>query len=821
MFRVCSVLFLATVLGKGLAEIVFQRRVEIIYDATPKLYLRGNGFPPNAEDITSIQLGASGQNLIFNKDFFVFRSNEDSLALSLSSKAKKWVDLTNRTPPVSLILSNIILRNSSQVFQSEPIIVASVLPVPNVTESDVHIPQHTNELRIRGTGWKTSKKLEFYFDPPLLKQIAYEDVSVYPLKTSEVVFRLRSGCQWRETPGVLNVIGIDTGGGPIKMNNVPVATVVEDKTAPSTSLTVKETADQQRIYLDDPTVIMEGNGFNPVGNTFRFANGLLGGGTNYSVISSSTTKVEIRLSPGSFWRTNLESLPGALTLLAVNVGDGWILAVGSGSKGVKGVDIAMVFEKPVIFPSSSSSSSQLFSAVTSELSIRGTGFPLLPSYRPQLRFDPPLTLNVDYTMTVVSRGELSLRLLPGKQWRMNNGPLRMTAVNTRGGEEGDDGNGWISFPEPIQVAEVIVDSEEESKVKFFPNENKKRVYQSSLQQSIAIQGEGFTPNMILTLSPPLVQGNDFDLVFHNEKSVTLELKPFKRWRNIPGKLLLSSVNINGKTTSLLQQLSVNNNDNEEGVFIAQVLENPFVAANNLKFIQETKSTLLEIYGNGFTGANFPYKLENSELVINLSPTPEGSYKIVSLSNSLMKVMLTRPSASWLPETMKLDGWLKADLLVTSIDTGAGLVSFSPYPPIVATVVSDHLQCRDTCGSALDGKCDDPLNANYRGWKPDGTAVDCIPGTDCSDCSGAMNDDLDTDDQNNDVKIDDYHNDDTDDDHSSHQNNDKKNKKKENGSSSSSSTTGNNDPPISTFHFLVVMVFWNAVLFRVVWKYFNR
>jgi hypothetical protein len=62
------------------------------------------------------------------------------------------------------------------------------------------------------------KKVDFYFSPPLFKEVGYEVVSAFPLAKDQVVLRLRHGYKWREEPGPLSVIGIDTGGGPVKLN---------------------------------------------------------------------------------------------------------------------------------------------------------------------------------------------------------------------------------------------------------------------------------------------------------------------------------------------------------------------------------------------------------------------------------------------------------------------------------------------------------------------------------------------------------------------------------------------------------------------------
>lgn len=184
-------------------------------------------------------------------------------------------------------------------------------------------------------------------------------------------------------------------------------------------VTVQDTDEQQLLYADDQLLMISGSGFNPVGNTFRFSNGeysgrkiphvscnlplsqfishtgLLGNGVNFTVSSTSETSVSLRLAPGSLWRKNFENLPGPLTLLAVNAGQGFV-AVGPTNAG-KGRDVAMIFERPQVY----SDNKHIFRTHSHELHIRGTGFPLSNTeYRPKLKFNPPLVENVDYILKV-------------------------------------------------------------------------------------------------------------------------------------------------------------------------------------------------------------------------------------------------------------------------------------------------------------------------------------------------------------------------------------------------------------------------------------
>jgi hypothetical protein len=129
----------------------------------------------------------------------------------------------------------------------EAVIIANVLATPTVKPNeDIIYTTATNELRINGTGFQGAKFVDLYFNPPIYKQVGYEMVSSFPLQKDQVVLRLRHGYKWREEPGPLQVVGVDTGGGPVKCageDGVRVAEVQADLDLHG--VTVENTAEQQ------------------------------------------------------------------------------------------------------------------------------------------------------------------------------------------------------------------------------------------------------------------------------------------------------------------------------------------------------------------------------------------------------------------------------------------------------------------------------------------------------------------------------------------------------------------------------------------------
>jgi len=730
------------------AEVTVLKAVQTIYDRSPKLRIRGTGFDVDEHSIL-LDLAASGQtSLRADKDFLVSK-DDDGIILKLLS-SRKWVNLEGRTPPVALILNGVSFESDpTKNLLNEPVIIAQVLATPEIEENlDIIYTTATNELRINGTGFMGAKKVDLYFDPPLYKEVGYEVVSPFPLTKDQVVLRLRHGYQWRDEPGPLSIIGVDTGGGPVKTNaddGVRVAEVQADLDLHG--VTVETSAPEQFLYWDDLNLMITGTGFNVQGNTLRFANGILGKGVNYTTLSQTENTINIRLSAGSHWRKNPENLPGFLTLLAVNAGVGFV-AVGP-TNAAKGRDIATIFERPTVF----SSNTRIYSTHSHELHIKGYGFPKTLG-KTMLRFNSPLVENIDYTITVLDRTELELTLLDQRQWRATSGPLIITAINTRGDEAG-----WVTLPgDGVHVAEVTedVDSVVTGGVEVYPMGVK--VYQSAIQEQIVITGSGFKNGISFKLEPNLREGTDYDLEISSKNRAVMRLRPGKKWRSDPGFIIAKSVETGGKSFPLA---------GSDGIRIAIVLADPSVSSGQESF-HETQSKVISIEGHGFTNV--------ADTKVIIRPTAPGAYKVLAVLEDTIRVQL-KQDYDWLPSFLSLtseDEGKKIPLQITGIDTGAGEVVFDD-PITIGFIIKDRegVVCDDSCEFAFDGVCDDGSEVGYYsyyeygyyGYYMDddlggyydqgygdayeyGAAYDdyymaddgyrvsaCVEGTDCTDCGG--------------------------------------------------------------------------------------
>ena len=734
------------------SEVTIVAQVQTIYDRSPKLRIKGVGFDADDHDIKVVisSAGSSSDALRVDKDFMVSKV-DDGIVLKLLT-SRRWVNLAGRNPPVGLILSSVTFAKNPDVnLLPSPVIVANVLATPTVKEnSEVIYQTATNELVIEGSGFDGAKDVDLFFDPPLVKEVAYEVVSSFPLSGNEIVLRLRHNYEWSKELGPLTVVGVDTGGGPVKLNGdigIKVGEVQAD--LEGHAITVSDTAENQVIYHDEMSVKVKGTGFNPDDTTLRFSNGLLGKGVNYTMSSVSETSLTLRLSHGSLWRKNVENLPGYLTLLAVNAGEGFI-AVGPKNAG-KGRDIARVFERPNVF----SSLTKIYRTHSHELHIRGVGFPLVMG-TPQLKFSPPLEVNKDYTITVVDRTDMEITLKDGREWASAAGDLVVTEINTRGDE-----GGWVKLAgNGVHVAQIVEDVDEvhTGGVEVYPVTQK--VYQSVLQKKIDITGSGFEDGMTFAFSPELKLNVDYTMNVVSKNKVEVFLKSGKSWRKEAGLLIVKAVSTGGKTYQLA---------NGDGIRVATVLADPSIEEDD-ENVHETQSKVVVISGKGFTNI--------LDVKVTVRPSVPGAYKVLSVSDDTIRLQL-KPDYDWLPSFLTLtDSDKKIPLQVSSINTGAGEVSFE-NPITVGMVVKDRegVVCDDSCEFAFDGVCDDgtedEMYYNYyeeggyyqdddlggyygEGQYANGDAYDdeeeefyddyymedderevsaCLLGTDCTDCGG--------------------------------------------------------------------------------------
>jgi hypothetical protein len=116
------------------------------------------------------------------------------------------------------MISSLKSANHPENLLPESVIIANILVTPTVLENlDAVLTPDTMELCISGTGLVGANNINFYFNPPVYRGVNYDIISSFPLATDQVLLRFRQGFSWQFS-GPLFVIGVDTGGGPVRCN---------------------------------------------------------------------------------------------------------------------------------------------------------------------------------------------------------------------------------------------------------------------------------------------------------------------------------------------------------------------------------------------------------------------------------------------------------------------------------------------------------------------------------------------------------------------------------------------------------------------------
>jgi hypothetical protein len=118
----------------------------------------------------------------------------------------------------------------------------------------------------------------------------------------------------------------------------------------------------------------------------------------------------------------------------------------------------------------------------------------------------------------------------------------------------------------------------------------------------------------------------------------------------------------------------------------------------------------------------------------LRPTTAQAWFVRQLNNDRVLLQL-RPGHSWLPPEMTFQTLSRWPLVVHGFESAGGRTIF-PVPVTVAYIVPDvkGTTCDDSCISAFDGICSDPLWRSSYSLDVVGVPK-CGEGTDCTDCGG--------------------------------------------------------------------------------------
>lgn len=695
-----------------------------LYQTVPKLRLQGSGFVGDSYDVEFLpSMPAEGFKAVVS---------EKTLSINLAP-GYEWPMQEGADNAAGSPLYVTALRASAEgpnELENGMVQVAQVIETPRVmaaSDSKMIYMSGTLKLGINGTGFR-QKKTMLMFDPPLEVSTDYE---MLVRSSTFLQLTLKTQGHWRSDgqPGPLKVRHIDTGGGWLKIDpsegGVKVAEVQADLAAHG--VTIQSNPDLA-VYQSQTSLTISGAGFDttPSANTLVFLHSLRGKGVNYTISGGSTSSLVLSLQTGSKWRLNPETLPGSLTLLAVNAGAGFVPVGPTLSK--KGRVVATVYADPSV----TASSGTIYMSHTHELWIRGKGFVV---GKTGFTFDPPLVANVDYYATVANSTHCRLTLVDGRRWA----PTARTKLRVKGI---DTGAGSFRDFTPVVVAAVEADAQDDASGISVRSSAQQRLYASS-PEPLRISGDGLDCDLPdLVFDPPLQRDVDYTVTANSDQQLELELVAGRSWCDWGGPLYLKSVACEARGVVKPVALAYG-----QGIVVATILANPVVEVEPRR-IYVTHTKRLEISGAGLTSA------AAATTKIWLNPTSEDAYDLDEVDSFSIALQL-KADAAWVPE----DVTEETPLVVVAVDTGAGRYELDE--PVVALVEPDPdgAVCDDTCEWALDGQCDDGSmdswyyddddNWNYYGddFAPEGGygyfyyddygsySAPCDLGTDCSDCNG--------------------------------------------------------------------------------------
>lgn len=207
----------------------------------------------------------------------------------------------------------------------------------------------------------------------------------------------------------------------------------------------------QHVYNTDSQILIHGSNFIPEHTTLRFLSSTSMGKYHFAAESTSTLLI-LKLDQTEAHNTWVIELlitmnqPKILTLVSISIGDDFFyMKPEQPDSYLIGIDIATIYRVHGI-----QENNQLILHSGDELTPLHISYSNSGKYNvtSHFRFFPSLLEGVDYTQ-INSNTHCELKLLSGRVWRDSPGPIYVTAMSSRPGEDG-----WIEYPLPgIQVAQ--------------------------------------------------------------------------------------------------------------------------------------------------------------------------------------------------------------------------------------------------------------------------------------------------------------------------------------------------------------------------------
>eukprot|EP00903_Cladosiphon_okamuranus_P014061 g13069.t1 len=732
----------------------FEEKIAMVYDVAPKVRIYGQGF--DTLDASTLKLSFAPK-LKVDEDYKIEIQSATTMVLTLQPD-KRWMTLDDGASPTALYLAGASAGDDTLVEESVQIATIVASPAVEASSKEIYM-KTTPRLVVNGTNFNT-KNTELYFDPPLQEGTVIQKQILSSTQIALTkVFKWDDPNVWSPEPGPLKVVAINTGAGRLGLKpedgGVVIAEIQADLDGHGVSVQSHESLD---IYQSTKSIEIQGSGF--VDNMkVRFGNALRGGGTNFTVTDMQPNKMTLELVEGSTWRRNPDALPGALILLAAEAGDGWVPLGPTAAKA--GRKVATVFEDPSVEPSDV----EIFRTHTHELQIVGTGFnklarpmidfePALDSSgiyvdvvnrtmirlslsttssqwtaeenlgpltiksskepitisgtgfkgEPVLNFEPAIWAGQNYTLTVVSEGELKLELMEGSKWSKYAGALILKGINV--------GDGDVELTGGRKVATIL----EDPVVK--PGEM--HIYTTHTKH-FPVRGSGFLAELDGASKPPAIvidkiSSSNYKVQDNWRNGVmNLQLLDGSSWATVPA----------GGTTSL-KIMSIDTGAGPVtfpgGIEIAMVAEDSLTALceDSCSFADDGQCDEPGVaFGGGYNYGGPSYSSYYSDI---LSYNPYGlgwgydddanSFLGTNDYSGMYRYAGYETTYQYYGMTMSDDGFFNG---MSPCEVGTDCTDCGVQYVAEGT-------CTNTCQHSRDGYCDDPRSSGV-----------CPSGTDCQDC----------------------------------------------------------------------------------------
>jgi hypothetical protein len=308
-----SLLFLSILL---IVEIFYVSSRELIVNIKKQAIFRTseNLLPLEIEGLEDVEVDdiflklvlSEEKPLLRNKQYFLKRKEGTKQLAVQFSLRQNW---PSKLEEEVVSITEIRIRGketSSPNFLPVPIQFTRLLEMPHFIPNykDLYLYENAPELRIHFSSAATLKEWNLIFDPPLVKNVDYDDVTTSSSEDNGLLFKLRPGKKWRKDPGPLKIVGMETEVGKVELDSPDgvicsaILPAVEKDSQQITDVNIWN-AFRQLFQKQTRKLFINGKGFVP-DMEFIF-NVPLQKDIDYDFIYQSSSAVLIQLKEGKEW----------------------------------------------------------------------------------------------------------------------------------------------------------------------------------------------------------------------------------------------------------------------------------------------------------------------------------------------------------------------------------------------------------------------------------------------------------------------------------------------------------------------------------------